>query len=134
MKILRLYDILKITHKVAPIIIATILIKQLNLVVFFAWIKYLICIYLIHIGLMIGSLVNIHMMPWITVGPCVVFLLFSWYVIESPGKFIFIIHILGQINFKTYWWIVILPIYHYLDYFTNCTMTRMKTYISSETV
>jgi len=35
-------------------------------------------------GLMIGSLVNIHMMPWITVGPCVVFLLFSWYVIESP--------------------------------------------------
>jgi hypothetical protein len=37
-------------------------------------------------GLMIGSLVNIHIMPWITVCPCLIFLAFSWYVIESPGK------------------------------------------------
>ena len=38
-------------------------------------------------GLMIGSLVNIHIMPWITVCPCLIFLAFSWYVIESPGNY-----------------------------------------------
>ena len=37
-------------------------------------------------GLMIGSLVNVHVMPWITVIPCVIFLAMSWYIIESPGE------------------------------------------------
>jgi len=35
-------------------------------------------------GLMVGSLVPVRYVPWIIVGPSAVFILLSWYMVESP--------------------------------------------------
>jgi len=35
-------------------------------------------------GQILGSMVPIHIVPWIMVAPCAVFLVFSWYVVRSP--------------------------------------------------
>jgi len=35
-------------------------------------------------GLVIGSYVPVHLIPWVIVGPCILFVLLSWYMVESP--------------------------------------------------